>query len=45
MKFNDGWFYIYDDPDAQDRLGVPIHNCYDMEVVGNIHEPNMEEEE
>lgn len=38
VKFNDGWFYIYDDPDAQDRLGVPIHNCYDMEVVGNIHE-------
>ena len=38
VKFNDGWFYIYDDPDAQDRLGVPIHNCYDMEVIGNIHE-------
>ncbi len=38
VKFNYGWFYIYDDPDAQDRLGVPIHNCYDMEVIGNIHE-------
>lgn len=38
VKFNDGWFYIYDDPDAQDRFGVPIHNCYDMEVVGNVHE-------
>ena len=45
VKFNDGWFYIYDDPDAQDRLGVPIHDCYDMEVVGNIHEPNMEKME
>lgn len=38
VKFNDGWFYIYDDPDGQDRLGVPIHNCYDMEVIGNINE-------
>lgn len=38
VKFNDGWFYIYDDPDVQDRLGVPIHNCYDMEVIGSIHE-------
>lgn len=38
VEFNDGWFYIHDDPDGQDRLGVPIHNCYDMEVIGNIHE-------
>lgn len=38
VKFNDGWFYIYDDPDAQDRLGVPIHNCYDIEVIGNVHQ-------
>lgn len=38
VKFNDGWFYIHDDPDGQDRLGVPIHNCYHLEVIGNIHE-------
>lgn len=38
IKFGDGWFYIKDDPDGQDRLGVPIHNCYDIEVIGNIHE-------
>lgn len=38
IKFGDGWFYIYDDPDGQDRLGVPVHNCYDLEVVGNVHE-------
>ena len=38
VKFDDGWFYIYDDPDWQDRLGVPVHNCYDIEVIGNIHE-------
>jgi uncharacterized phage protein (TIGR01671 family) len=38
VKFDDGWFYIYDDPDGQDRLGVPVHNCYDLEVIGNIHE-------
>ena len=38
IKFDDGWFYIYDDPDGQDRLGVPIHNCYNIEVIGNIHE-------
>jgi len=38
VKFGDGWFYIDDDPDGQDRLGVPIHNCYDIEVIGNIHE-------
>lgn len=37
IKFNDGWFYIKDDPDGQDRLGVPIHNCYNLEIVGNIH--------
>ena len=46
IKFNDGWFYVYDDPDGQDRLGVPIHNCYDMEVIGNIHEdPELLEDE
>lgn len=46
IKFNDGWFYIKDDPDGQDRLGVPIHNCYDIEIVGNIHEnPDLLEEE
>ena len=45
VKFNDGWFYIHDDPDGQDRLGVPIHNCYDMEIIGNIHEdPELLEE-
>lgn len=38
IKFNDGWFYIEDDPDGQDRLGVPIHNCYNLEIIGNIHE-------
>ena len=38
IKFDDGWFYIYDDPDGQDRLGVPIHNCYNIEVIGNVHE-------
>jgi uncharacterized phage protein (TIGR01671 family) len=38
VKFNDGWFYIKDDPDGQDRLGVPVHNCYNIEVIGNIHE-------
>ena len=38
IKFSDGWFYIDDDPDGQDRLGVPIHNCYNVEVIGNIHE-------
>lgn len=38
IKFNNGWFYIKDDPDGQDRLGVPIHNCYNLEVIGNIHE-------
>jgi len=38
IKFNDGWFYIKDDPDGQDRLGVPIHNCYNLEIIGNIHE-------
>ena len=37
IKFNDGWFYIKDDPDGQDRLGVPIHNCYNLEIIGNIH--------
>lgn len=47
VKFNDGWFYIHDDPDGQDRLGVPIHNCYQIEVIGNIHESPkpLEEEE
>lgn len=44
IKFNDGWFYIKDDPDCHDRLGVPIHNCYNIEVIGNIHELNKEEE-
>lgn len=38
VKFSDGWFYIDDDPDEQDRLGVPVHNCYNIEVIGNIHE-------
>lgn len=38
VKFNDGWFYICDDPDGKDRLGIPIHNCYDMEVISNINE-------
>lgn len=38
VKFADGWFYIADDPDGQDRLGVPVHNCYSIEVIGNIHE-------
>lgn len=38
VKFNDGWFYIKDDPDGQDRLGVPVHNCYNIEVIGNVHE-------
>ena len=38
IKFNDGWFYIKDDPDGQDRLGVPIHNCYNLEIIGNIHD-------
>lgn len=44
VKFNDGWFYIDDDPDGQDRLGVPVHNCYDIEVIGNVHEnPELSE--
>lgn len=43
IKFGDGWFYIKDDPDGQDRLGVPIHNCYDIEVIGNIHKGEEEE--
>lgn len=38
VKFDEGWFYIKCDPDGQDRLGVPIHNCYNLEVIGNIHE-------
>lgn len=38
VKFANGWFYIKDDPDGQDRLGVPVHNCYNIEVIGNIHE-------
>ena len=38
VKFNDGWFYISDDPDGQDRLGVPVHNCYNIEVIGNVHD-------
>lgn len=38
VKYDFGWFYIYDDPDGQDRLGAPIHNCYNIEVIGNIHE-------
>lgn len=38
VKYGDGWFYIHDDPDGQDRLGVAIHNCYNVEVIGNIHE-------
>ena len=38
VKFADGWFYIKDDPDGQDRIGVPIHNCYDIKIIGNIHE-------
>lgn len=38
IKFSNGWFYIDDDPDGQDRLGVPVHNCYNIEVIGNIHE-------
>lgn len=42
IKFGDGWFYIKDDPDGQDRLGVPIHNCYDIKIVGNIHEKEEE---
>ena len=46
VKFGGGWFYIYDDPDGQDRLGAPIHNCYQLEIVGNIHEnPELLEEE
>ena len=44
VKFNDGWFYIDDDPDGKDRLGVPVHNCYDIEVIGNVHEnPELSE--
>lgn len=38
VKFGNGWFYINDDPDGQDRLGVPVHNCYSIVVIGNIHE-------
>lgn len=38
VKFTNGWFYIDDDPDGQDRLGVPVHNCYSIEIIGNIHE-------
>ena len=38
IRYDDGWFYIHDDPDGQDRLGAPIHNCYSIEVIGNIHE-------
>ena len=46
IKLGDGWFYIRDDPDGQDRLGVPIHNCYGIEVIGNIHEnPELLEQE
>ena len=46
VKYDFGWFYIYDDPDGQDRLGAPIHNCYNIEVIGNIHEnPDLLEEE
>lgn len=43
IKFNDGWFYIEGDPDCQDRLGVPIHNCHDIKIVGNTHEKKEEE--
>lgn len=38
VEYIDGWFHINDDPDCQDRFGVPIHNCYSIEVIGNIHE-------
>lgn len=38
VRFDDGWFCIYDDPDGQDRIGVPVHNCYSIEIIGNIHE-------
>lgn len=37
VKFEEGWYYIDCDPDGQDRLGVPIHNCYQLRIVGNIH--------
>ena len=38
VEFIDGWFHINDDPDCHDRFGVPIHNCYNLEVIGNVHE-------
>lgn len=37
VKLGNGWFYIKDDPDGQDREGVPIHNCYQLKVMGNTH--------
>jgi len=46
VKFSEGWFYIDDDPDGDDSLGVPIHNCYNIKVIGNVHEnPELLEEE
>lgn len=45
VEYNDGWFHIQDDPDCHDRLGVPIHDCYDLEVIGNVHEKLLGGEE
>ena len=37
VKSGEGWFYIDDDPDGRDRVGISIHSCYNIEIVGNIH--------
>lgn len=42
VKLDNGWFYIKDDPDGQDREGVPLHNCYQLRVIGNIHKKGEE---
>ena len=38
VVFYNGMFAIKDDPDGQDRLGIMLYACYDIEVIGNVHE-------
>lgn len=35
---NGGELKTFDLNTDKDRLGVPVHNCYDIEVIGNVHE-------